>query len=127
MEKGIRRRPGERGAAPSGGALRGRGLNEILQGLIEAARLIVTFDGDLFEIAARSLEVTVTAVIIASAIGLPVGAWIAVNRFRWRRHAIAVLNALMGLPPVVVGLVVYLLLSRSGPSASWIFSSRPRR
>ena len=92
-----------------------RGLNEILQGLIEAARLIVTFDGDLFEIAARSLEVTVTAVIIASAIGLPVGAWIAVNRFRWRRHAIAVLNAMMGLPPVVVGLVVYLLLSRSGP------------
>ena len=90
-------------------------MNEILQGLLEAGRLIVTLDADLAEITLRSLQVTLTAVAVASAIGLPVGAWLAVTRFRWRRHVIAVLNALMGLPPVVVGLVVYLLLSRSGP------------
>ena len=90
-------------------------MSEILQGLLEAARLIVSLDSDLIEISARSLRVTVTAVTIASMIGLPVGAWLAVNRFRWRRHAIAILNGLMGLPPVVVGLIVYLLLSRSGP------------
>lgn len=90
-------------------------MSEILQGLLEAARLIVSLDSDLIEISARSLRVTVTAVTIASMIGLPFGAWLAVNRFRWRRHAIAVLNGLMGLPPVVVGLIVYLILSRSGP------------
>ena len=62
-----------------------------------------------------SLCVSLTAVAIASVIGLPLGAAIAVNRFTGRRALIVVLNALMGLPPVVVGLVVYLLLSRAGP------------
>ena len=56
-----------------------------------------------------------TAVVIAALIGLPLGAWLVVNRFRFRRHVISVLNALMGLPPVVVGLFVYLMLSRAGP------------
>lgn len=90
-------------------------MNEIWQGLSEAARLIFTLDADLIEITLRSLQVTLTAVVIASCIGLPMGAWLAVNRFRFRRETIALLNALMGLPPVVVGLLVYLLLSRSGP------------
>ncbi|WP_116132730.1 ABC transporter permease [Tropicimonas sp. IMCC34043] len=90
-------------------------MNEILQGMARAAWLVVTLDADLVEIALRSLQVTLTAVAIASAIGLPLGALLAVSRFRHRRAAIATLNALMGLPPVVVGLVVYLLLSRSGP------------
>ncbi len=90
-------------------------MNEIWQGLSEAARLIVTLDPDLIEITLRSLQVTLTAVVIASCLGLPMGAWLAVNRFRFRRETIALLNALMGLPPVVVGLIVYLLLSRSGP------------
>ena len=90
-------------------------MNDMLGGLIEAARLLATLDRDLIEITARSLHVTVTAVAVASAIGMPFGAWLAVSRFRWRRHAIAVTNALIGLPPVVVGLMVYLLLSRSGP------------
>ncbi len=90
-------------------------MNEIAQGVEAAFWLLVTFDRDLAEIALRSLQVTVTAVLIASLIGLPFGAWLAVRRFRYRRLAIAVLNALMGLPPVVVGLIVYLLLSRSGP------------
>jgi tungstate transport system permease protein len=69
----------------------------------------------LSEIVLLSLRVSLTAVAIASVIGLPLGAAIAVNRFMGRRALIVVLNALMGLPPVVVGLVVYLLLSRAGP------------
>jgi tungstate transport system permease protein len=69
----------------------------------------------LIDIVLLSLRVSLTAVAIASVIGLPLGAAIAVNRFTGRRALIVVLNALMGLPPVVVGLVVYLLLSRAGP------------
>lgn len=90
-------------------------MNEILQGASQAFWLVLTLDPDLIEISLRSLQVTLTAVAISSAIGLPLGGWLAVRRFRHRRVVIAVLNALMGLPPVVVGLVVYLLLSRSGP------------
>jgi len=90
-------------------------MDEIFQGALEAGRLIVTLDPDLMEIIFLSLKVTLSAVVIASAIGLPMGAWLAVNRFRHRRTVIAILNALMGLPPVVVGLFVYMLLSRSGP------------
>ncbi|MGB3179627.1 MAG: ABC transporter permease [Albidovulum sp.] len=90
-------------------------MNDILQGIKAAAGLVVTLDPGLAEITLRSLHVTLSATVIASAIGLPMGAWLAVNRFRLRRYVIAVLNALMGLPPVVVGLIVYVLLSRSGP------------
>jgi tungstate transport system permease protein len=90
-------------------------MNEIWAGVQEAFRLIFILDADLIEITLRSLEVSLTALVIASALALPVGTWLAIRRFRYRRFTIAVLNALMGLPPVVVGLVVYLLLSRSGP------------
>jgi tungstate transport system permease protein len=90
-------------------------MNDILRGLEQAARLVVGLDPELMEISALSLRVSLTATVIASAIGLPFGAWLAVNRFRARRVAIAVLNALMGLPPVVVGLFVYVLFSRAGP------------
>ena len=90
-------------------------MADIIAALSHAFWLLVSFDADLMEIVWRSLQVTVTAVVIASLIGLPFGAWIAVRRFRFRRYVIAVINAFMGLPPVVVGLVVYILLSRSGP------------
>lgn len=90
-------------------------MNDIWQGVVEAFRLVFTLNSDLLEIVLRSLQVTLSAVVIASIIGLPMGAWLAVNRFRFRRATIAFLNALMGLPPVVVGLIVYILLSRSGP------------
>ncbi len=90
-------------------------MGEILNGFSAALRLVVTLDPYLVEIALRSLMVTLSAVLIASAIGLPLGAWLAVHRFAGRRPVIIVLNGLMGLPPVVVGLFVYLLLSRSGP------------
>ena len=90
-------------------------MNDILQGLGQAAGLVVSLDADLIEIAALSLRVSLGATLIASAIGLPLGAWLAISRFRLRRLIIALMNALMGLPPVVVGLVVYVLLSRAGP------------
>jgi tungstate transport system permease protein len=90
-------------------------MDVIWAGLVAAFGLIVALDADLVDIALRSLQVTLTAVVIASCIGLPLGGWLAVRRFRARRLVIAVMNALMGLPPVVVGLVVYLLLSRAGP------------
>ena len=81
-------------------------MNDILSGIWQAGALIFAFDAGLFEIVLLSLQVTLTAVVIASFIGMPLGAWLAVNRFKLRRFVIAVLNALMGLPPVVVGLVV---------------------
>ncbi|MCV6825097.1 MULTISPECIES: ABC transporter permease [Halocynthiibacter] len=90
-------------------------MGEILEGLKAAFLLLVTLDSDLVEITLRSLQVTLSALVISSLIALPFGAWLAIRRFRHRRLAIAVLNALMGIPPVVVGLFVYLLLSRSGP------------
>ena len=90
-------------------------MSEILNGLKAAAELVFTLDPYLIEISLRSLAITLAAVAIASAIGLPLGALLAVRRFRGRQGAVVLLNGLMGLPPVVVGLFVYLLLSRSGP------------
>ncbi|MGJ8624280.1 MAG: ABC transporter permease [Yoonia sp.] len=88
---------------------------ELLEGLKAAFWLVVTLDPELWDISMRSLQVTLTALVIASAIAMPLGTYLAVQRFRYRRFIIAMINALMGLPPVVVGLVVYILLSRSGP------------
>ena len=82
-----------------------------LRGAMETGSLF----SDLIEITLRSVGVSLTAVIIASALAIPLGALLAITRFRGRRLSVAILNALMGLPPVVVGLVLYLLLSRSGP------------
>src|SRR6185295_2793057 len=80
-----------------------------------ALGLIATADPTLGGIVALSLAVSLSAVLLATLIGLPLGAAIAVGRFPGRRPAIVLLNALMGLPPVVVGLLIYLLLSRAGP------------
>lgn len=77
--------------------------------------MIVAADGTLWGIVFLSLQVTITAVAVATAIGLPLGAALAIRRFAGRQVLLVTLNALMGLPPVVVGLVVYLLLSRAGP------------
>ncbi|MEM1064113.1 MAG: ABC transporter permease [Pseudomonadota bacterium] len=90
-------------------------MAELWNGLVQAFWLIVSVDAELLEIALRSLHVTLTALVIAAMIALPLAGVLAVRRFRWRRFVIAVLNALMGLPPVVVGLIVYVILSRSGP------------
>ncbi|MBT4768907.1 MAG: ABC transporter permease, partial [Rhodospirillaceae bacterium] len=80
-----------------------------------ALALILNLDPDLIEIILLSLKVTLTGVGLATLIGLPLGAFIALFKFPGRFGVVITLNAFMGLPPVVVGLVVYLLLSRSGP------------
>ena len=85
------------------------------EALNAALALLVGLDAKLVEIVVLSLRVSLSAVAIAALLGLPLGAAIAVGRFPGRQTVIVVLNALMGLPPVVVGLLVYLLLSRAGP------------
>ncbi|WP_050603617.1 ABC transporter permease [Ruegeria sp. 6PALISEP08] len=80
-----------------------------------AVALIFEGDSELWAIVLLSLKVSVFAVLISALIGMPVGAALAVARFPGRRSLIVLMNALMGFPPVVVGLLVYLMLSRSGP------------
>ncbi len=90
-------------------------MNDIWDGIFQAFILIYTFDSDLIKISLRSLQVTLSALAISCIIALPLAAVLTIRRFKFRRFMIALLNALMGLPPVVVGLLVYMVLSRSGP------------
>ena len=82
---------------------------------ITAFYLIISGDSDLFEIIFLSIQVSLTSLLGSVIIGLPLGAFLAIHRFKMRSIVLSVLNALMGMPPVVVGLIVYLYLSRSGP------------
>jgi tungstate transport system permease protein len=106
-----------------------------------AFSLIVGADPDLIEIIGLSLRVSITAVVISALVGFPLGALTAVARFPGRQAIAVTLNALMGLPPVVVGLLVYMALSRAGPfgwmdllytpaamiiAASWLHRLSPR-
>ena len=86
---------------------------------VSALQLLLTADPTLLAIVRLSLLVSFAAVILGGLIGVPLGAGVALTRFAGREAVIVVLNALMGLPPVVVGLAVYLLLSRSGPLGSF--------
>jgi tungstate transport system permease protein len=90
-------------------------MNDLGQAAAEALRLVAGGDPKLLDIVLLSLRVSLTAVVLSCIAGLPLGATIAVSRFRGRQALVVVLSALMGLPPVVVGLAVYLLLSRAGP------------
>ncbi|MDP6345540.1 MAG: ABC transporter permease [Alphaproteobacteria bacterium] len=90
-------------------------MNEFWQATGTALALLARGDQQLVEIILLSLRVSLTAVLIATLIALPIGAMAALFRFPGRRVLVVCLNALMGLPPVVVGLIVYLLFSRSGP------------
>lgn len=87
--------------------------------LLDAFALLAGFDHRLLEIVGLSLRVSLTALAIGAVLGLPLGAWLAVASFRGRGALIVALNALMGLPSVVVGVLVYLALSRSGPFGSY--------
>jgi tungstate transport system permease protein len=84
----------------------------------------VGLDHETLAVAWLSLRVSVTAVLIACVVGIPLGAWVGLTRFRGRGALIALVQTGMALPPVVVGLAVYLLLSRSGPLAflGWLFT-----
>ncbi len=90
-------------------------MTDIGAAFAAALRLLAGADPGLLGIVLLSLRVSLTAVAIAALVGLPLGALLAVARFPGRRAVVVALNALMGLPPVVAGLVIYLLLSRSGP------------
>ncbi len=94
-------------------------LNNVAEAAGQAYGLIVAADPKLVDIVLLSLRISLSAVLIGCVIGLPIGAAIAVTEFSGRRALIVVLNGLMGLPSVVVGLAVYLLLSRAGPLGSW--------
>ena len=94
-----------------------------MQDFTEAFRLafalVLSGDADLIEIVGLSLRVSLSAIVLACLIGLPLGAWLAIARFRGRGAVLVLVNALMGLPPVVIGLLVYLSLSRAGPLGSF--------
>ena len=90
-------------------------MTDISDAFATALHLLVTLDHSLIEIVGLSLRVSLTAVALAVVVGLPVGAALALFKFPGRNALVVFLNALMGLPPVVVGLVVYLMLSRAGP------------
>ena len=90
-------------------------MQEFAAAFAEAFHLIAAGDSDLLEIVGLSLRVSLTAVVISCLIGFPLGAVIGIGDFRGRQCIIVCVNALMGLPPVVVGLVAYLILSNSGP------------
>ena len=90
-------------------------MNDFSNAIAVAWKLVIGLDADLVEIVVLSLKISLSAVLIATVVALPLGAAIAVFRFPGRGACIVLLNALMGLPPVAVGLLIYLLLSRAGP------------
>ncbi|MEW6571576.1 MAG: ABC transporter permease, partial [Nitrospirota bacterium] len=90
-------------------------MGSILEGFIKAFSLIIQLDPELLGIILLSLKVSGLALIISAVLGLPIGTFIGLKKFPGRGFSISMLNTFMGLPPVVVGLVVYLILSRSGP------------
>jgi len=87
----------------------------ITEAFSEAFRLISSGDSDLYEILELSIQVGSSSLLISMLLGLPLGTVLAISRFPGKQLAVTTLNSLMGMPPVVVGLLVYLLLSRSGP------------
>jgi tungstate transport system permease protein len=99
-------------------------VNTISDAFLLSLQMMIRLDSELLRIIGLSLRVSVTAVVIGSFIGLPLGALLALTRFPGRNACVVVLNACMGLPPVVVGLTVYLILSRSGPLGTfgWLFT-----
>jgi tungstate transport system permease protein len=90
-------------------------MNDFTHSVAAALALIGSLDAELIGIVWLSLRVSLSASLIALVIGAPLGAWLAISRFRGRQALIVLANALLGLPPVVAGLAIYLLLSRSGP------------
>lgn len=101
-------------------------MRDILQGALEALRLLYTRDPAVLEILGLTLRVSGTALLFSTLVGVPLGSLLGLKRFPGRRLLTALLYTGMGLPPVVVGLFVYLMLSRSGPLGSWGWLFTPR-
>ena len=87
----------------------------ILESFTHAFDLILTLDEDFFEILLLSMKVSFLSLVLSCLVGLPIGTYLAIKNFWGRDTVLIIFNAMMGLPPVVVGLIVYLLISRSGP------------
>jgi tungstate transport system permease protein len=103
-----------------------RALDDIAAAFVAAFGLIASGDPAFWGVVGLSLLVTLSAVAIAGLIGLPLGAWLGLSRFRGRAGVIVLVNAAMGLPPVVAGVLLYVLFSRSGPlgALGWLFTPK---
>jgi tungstate transport system permease protein len=99
-------------------------MRDLLAGFVQAFQLIVAGDPPLYQAISLSLRVTGVALLFSTLVGIPLGAWLGLKQFRGRRLVMALLYTGMGFPPVVVGLFVYLMLSRSGPLGflGWLFT-----
>jgi len=101
-------------------------MGTFLEGFLQAIQLIFSLDSDLMEIVRLSLMVSGVALIISAILGLPAGIILGLKDFRGKRLLVAIVYTGMGLPPVVVGLTIYILLSRQGPlgELGWLFTPR---
>ena len=101
-------------------------MQEILSGIIQAIRLILSGDAALLQVIVLSLQVSGVALLFSALVGIPIGAWLGLRQFRGRWLVMALIYTGMGFPPVVVGLFVYLVLSRSGPlgALAWLFTPK---
>jgi len=99
-------------------------MNELIQGIVSAIRLLLSGDRAVWQIIGLSLWVSSMALLISGVLGVPLGTWLGLRRFPGQRLLTAIIYTGMGLPPVVVGLVVYLVLSRAGPLGmlGWLFT-----
>ncbi|MBA7693662.1 Tungstate uptake system permease protein TupB [subsurface metagenome] len=89
--------------------------NEIIEGILEAIRLIFTFDPEVWGIIEVSFRVSLISTFLAALVALPIGSFIGLRKFKGKRGVTNLINTFMGFPPVVMGLIIYLLLSRNGP------------
>lgn len=94
------------------------------QAFIDAFSLLAQLDATIIRIVITSIQVSLSALILGTLVGLPLGAWLATEEFAGKKVAIVILNSLMGVPTVIVGVLVYLILSRSGPLANGAGSLR---
>jgi tungstate transport system permease protein len=101
-------------------------MEDLAQGLVQALRLIIALDPNVLRIVSLSFQITGIALLFSILLGIPLGSWLGLKRFLGRRLAMAVVYTGMGFPPVVVGLFVYLTLSRSGPlgGLGWLFTPK---
>jgi len=101
-------------------------MEDLAQGLVQALRLIIALDPNVLRIVSLSFQITGIALLFSILLGIPLGSWLGLKRFLGRRLAMAVVYTGMGFPPVVVGLFVYLMLSRSGPlgGLGWLFTPK---
>ena len=95
--------------------------NDIIDGIIEAFYLLFTFDPEIWNIIEVSIRVSVLSTIVAALFAIPLGSFIALRDFRGKKTLTNIINTFMGFPPVVMGLIIYLLLSKSGPFGAFGF------